>query len=182
MSDERRCRICGEGNVAMLEEHHIIPKRYGGSDTDDNLVTLCANCHKVIETVYDNEVWERINLTPAWGVDGPTTREHIWKEGTLVSKLEEFKYGVERKHLQNSVAWDDYKNADYTDCDDQRTAFMLGQYQAFNSLQESLLTGGSDFTLTDESVDEISIKKDNPKKMRDATREKLDRYGANGDA
>jgi 5-methylcytosine-specific restriction endonuclease McrA len=44
MRDGNRCRNCGA--TAKLSVHHIIKARNGGRDTLDNLVTLCASCHR----------------------------------------------------------------------------------------------------------------------------------------
>lgn len=56
----KRCFICGEENPVVLEEHHIIPQRLGGSDRPDNLATLCANCHTALEKIYDKRFWDTI--------------------------------------------------------------------------------------------------------------------------
>jgi hypothetical protein len=42
--DGNRCRNCGA--TAKLSVHHIVKARHGGRDTLDNLVTLCASCHR----------------------------------------------------------------------------------------------------------------------------------------
>lgn len=39
-----KCCICE--SYDFLEIHHIIPKKEGGTDNDDNLVPLCVSCHK----------------------------------------------------------------------------------------------------------------------------------------
>jgi hypothetical protein len=44
MRDGNRCRNCGA--TARLSVHHIVKARNGGRDTLDNLVTLCASCHR----------------------------------------------------------------------------------------------------------------------------------------
>jgi 5-methylcytosine-specific restriction endonuclease McrA len=44
MRDGNRCRNCGA--TAKLSVHHIVKARKGGRDTLDNLVTLCASCHR----------------------------------------------------------------------------------------------------------------------------------------
>jgi hypothetical protein len=44
MRDGNRCRNCGAN--AKLSVHHIVKARNGGRDTLDNLVTLCASCHR----------------------------------------------------------------------------------------------------------------------------------------
>ena len=48
--DGYRCRVCGatprkDPNV-KLEVHHIIRRADGGTDTPDNVVTLCHDCHE----------------------------------------------------------------------------------------------------------------------------------------
>lgn len=56
--DEYRCRVCGNGSLSTvdnsrdynkihfeLEVHHIIPRKDGGSDTFQNLISLCEGCH-----------------------------------------------------------------------------------------------------------------------------------------
>ena len=42
--DKYTCQDCGGGSV--LEVHHIVPVREGGSDHPDNLTTLCVDCHR----------------------------------------------------------------------------------------------------------------------------------------
>lgn len=37
------CEDCAMDRAT--EVHHIIPKRYGGTDTPDNLMSLCKSCH-----------------------------------------------------------------------------------------------------------------------------------------
>jgi len=54
------CHICGDSNRVILEEHHIVPRRIGGRDTTKNVVTLCSNCHKAVESIYDTQAFERI--------------------------------------------------------------------------------------------------------------------------
>jgi len=58
------CYICGESNSNVLQTHHIIPRRYGGSDRQENLVRLCANCHQAIESLYDDEFFDWVM---SWG-------------------------------------------------------------------------------------------------------------------
>ncbi|MEZ4504712.1 MAG: HNH endonuclease [Thermomicrobiales bacterium] len=42
--DGYRCTICGSRE--QLEVHHIVPRRLGGSNDPENLVTVCAACHR----------------------------------------------------------------------------------------------------------------------------------------
>lgn len=55
-----KCKFCGEDNKEALEEHHIVPRRYNGSDRDENLVTVCKNCHGKLESLYDDRFYEQI--------------------------------------------------------------------------------------------------------------------------
>jgi len=54
------CKFCNEVDPDALEEHHIVPKRHGGSDKESNLVTLCASCHRKIESLYDKEFYQEL--------------------------------------------------------------------------------------------------------------------------
>jgi 5-methylcytosine-specific restriction endonuclease McrA len=41
--DGNACTVCGA--TERLSVHHIVPARQGGSDEQENLVTLCRRCH-----------------------------------------------------------------------------------------------------------------------------------------
>lgn len=55
-----RCFICGEVNPNVLQRHHVVPRKYGGDDSAQNIVTLCANCHHAIEQLYDRRFYTRL--------------------------------------------------------------------------------------------------------------------------
>ncbi|MFY9728992.1 MAG: HNH endonuclease [Candidatus Acidiferrales bacterium] len=44
--DGWRCQTCGRPD--HLQVHHIRPRGRLGDDTDENLITLCADCHSDI--------------------------------------------------------------------------------------------------------------------------------------
>jgi 5-methylcytosine-specific restriction endonuclease McrA len=44
--DGWRCQICGR--MSNLQVHHIQSRGRLGDDTGENLITLCASCHKGI--------------------------------------------------------------------------------------------------------------------------------------
>ena len=46
--DGCKCMECGKPNT-MLEVHHIRARRYNGSNTLGNLITLCSKCHQNTE-------------------------------------------------------------------------------------------------------------------------------------
>ena len=45
--DRHRCRAPGCGRTRFLEVHHIVPRKRGGSNRAENLVTLCGACHRL---------------------------------------------------------------------------------------------------------------------------------------
>lgn len=50
--DRYRCMRCGQpfwGKSKELNAHHIMPRRYGGADVIENLLTLCIPCHDIVE-------------------------------------------------------------------------------------------------------------------------------------
>ena len=58
--DNNECYICH--STDKLHIHHIIPRRRGGTEGADNLVTLCSGCHKSIEAGnLENAVFKCVN-------------------------------------------------------------------------------------------------------------------------
>lgn len=54
--DGHQCKFCGvsdEGHTKRygkgLHVHHLHPRRNGGSDKGDNLLTVCISCHQTLE-------------------------------------------------------------------------------------------------------------------------------------
>lgn len=45
---QSRCPFCGEESIDTLEIHHILEKSLGGTDTPENLILVCSNCHSKI--------------------------------------------------------------------------------------------------------------------------------------
>ncbi len=44
--DGWRCQLCG--SLSGLEVHHIQRRSQSGEDSEDNLITLCSDCHRAI--------------------------------------------------------------------------------------------------------------------------------------
>lgn len=42
------CEECGleDSNRSFFEIHHIVPREFGGTNEEDNLIILCPNCHR----------------------------------------------------------------------------------------------------------------------------------------
>lgn len=56
------CRAFGS-----IEEHHIIPQRFGGPDEEWNIVGLCGSCHDKLERLYDSTFYEHFGITDEEG-------------------------------------------------------------------------------------------------------------------
>ncbi|MYE01332.1 MAG: HNH endonuclease, partial [Alphaproteobacteria bacterium] len=42
------CPFCGEDDVSTAQFHHITPVAEGGSNSSENLIYICANCHSKV--------------------------------------------------------------------------------------------------------------------------------------
>ena len=64
--DNYTCQCCGKKNC-RLEVHHIKFKSNGGTDDEENLITLCEDCHKGVHagTVVLNKKPKKMNLKQA---------------------------------------------------------------------------------------------------------------------
>lgn len=53
------CYFCGEDSTAVLEEHHVIPRKIVTSESDaeregtDETFVFCANCHRKMHHLLD---------------------------------------------------------------------------------------------------------------------------------
>jgi hypothetical protein len=47
LRDEYTCQTCYKSDP-ILEVHHLIPKRFGGLDSLNNLTTQCEKCHTLL--------------------------------------------------------------------------------------------------------------------------------------
>jgi hypothetical protein len=52
--DGHRCQAPGCGHMAFLEVHHRVPVAAGGRTMAENLVTLCAHCHRELHRREDD--------------------------------------------------------------------------------------------------------------------------------
>jgi hypothetical protein len=53
-----KCEICGNDNSKVIVVHHIVPKAFQGDNSDDNMMSVCANCHKEIHADMKEKVKE----------------------------------------------------------------------------------------------------------------------------
>lgn len=54
------CYFCNE--TECLEEHHIVPRRFDGSDKEENLVQVCPSCHRKLESLYDKRFYQSLGV------------------------------------------------------------------------------------------------------------------------
>ena len=52
--DKSTCQNCGI-LIGKFHVHHILPRRYGGEDFLDNLITVCPKCHSAVEKIAQEE-------------------------------------------------------------------------------------------------------------------------------
>lgn len=53
-----KCCVCGLKIKELLEIHHMVPLKNGGSNELYNLKTLCPTCHKMLHIAFENNNWE----------------------------------------------------------------------------------------------------------------------------
>jgi len=59
--DNHTCQTCNS-EFKKLEVHHIIPKRKQGLDSVNNLVTVCLECHDMIELFRQSSKNKWVNI------------------------------------------------------------------------------------------------------------------------
>jgi len=71
MSDEvdvEGCYFCTE---ERLEKHHIVPRRFDGSDDAQNIVSVCPTCHSKLERLYNKRFYDALGVSVEAAVSGP---------------------------------------------------------------------------------------------------------------
>ena len=62
------CSLCG-WNKATCDIHHIISKKAGGNNSNENLIIICPNCHREIHagtSEYSIEDLRRVSVAKQW--------------------------------------------------------------------------------------------------------------------
>lgn len=54
------CQWCRAVKGTKLHIHHILKRVAGGSDHEDNLITVCPKCHKKADTTHYNPAWQEV--------------------------------------------------------------------------------------------------------------------------
>lgn len=93
MVDERaspngypRCEWCGK-TMGIFDHHHIIFRSDRGSDTLENLILLCRNCHEIYGHGHKRQLYQkqfkdyRMDITPIkeWNENHQQEAEKIYR-------------------------------------------------------------------------------------------------------
>ena len=106
--DSYTCQLCGKKHV-RLEVHHIIFRSNGGTDDENNLITLCEECHKGVHdgTIKLDKKPKKINLKYATHMS--IIRSQLLKSYSEAIETLGFVTKVNREHL--SLEKDHYIDA-----------------------------------------------------------------------
>ena len=77
--DGERCIICGSPNA--MPNAHFIPRSKGGLGIEQNIVTLCLNCHHAYDNTADRQIYRakiKAYLEGIYGLE--------WSEENLLYK------------------------------------------------------------------------------------------------
>lgn len=80
--DDWKCVICE--CETDLHVHHKIPRKLGGVHHKDNLVTLCASCHKAVETANVKEAFKTCFANYQKSKFSESKREELSRDKTLL--------------------------------------------------------------------------------------------------
>lgn len=97
--DNHCCKICK--SKENLHAHHIIPRELNGTDSIENLITLCASCHRLIHSKKrdnENNNTDRIEVRKILKNNFITIPKRIVKEMNIkVGDILEYKFITQTK-------------------------------------------------------------------------------------
>jgi 5-methylcytosine-specific restriction endonuclease McrA len=70
------CIFCGSPNARG--EAHIVPRSQGGEGIEQNIITVCRDCHRLLDSSQARDVMKKkainylLKYYPAWTVDSVT--------------------------------------------------------------------------------------------------------------
>jgi len=79
--DRVTCYFCLSEERQILEEHHIVPRRFDGSDDDENLVRVCPTCHQKLERLYDDRFYDELGVESSDSGESTDTVIHTTIKG-----------------------------------------------------------------------------------------------------
>lgn len=76
--DQRMCQTClHDGSEYQLEVHHKTYERFGAEDVENDLITLCSECHEAITNVIRRRRYKKKDLGCGYIVAVTQTRKEI---------------------------------------------------------------------------------------------------------
>ncbi|ADQ06168.1 HNH endonuclease [Caldicellulosiruptor hydrothermalis 108] len=104
---EKKCIICG--SKEKLQKHHLIQRKYGGTDIRENVVYLCRDCH---EDVHAGRVYIPVEGVRQWRALGTVNaiigrlREIPWLKFVPASDVAQMRkrLGLEKGHANDALA------------------------------------------------------------------------------
>lgn len=85
--DGMRCKMCG--NPTAMPNAHYIPRSSGGLGIEENVVTMCAECHHEYDNgskrdIYKEEIKEYlISKYPDWNEEDLVYDKFHWLKGVV---------------------------------------------------------------------------------------------------
>ena len=108
--DNYRCQCCKKINIP-LQVHHIVYRSNGGSDQEDNLITLCDSCHKDIHNGTKKLRKQGLNKTLKDATQMNHLASLLKKEYPTaivtfgyITKFNRHKMGLDKTHYNDAVA------------------------------------------------------------------------------
>lgn len=109
--DNYICKCCkGKQKDSKLEVHHIVYRSQGGSDEEDNLVTLCHSCHKdVHKGIIKLRLSGKLKGTLKYATQMNMIRKQLFVKYPLA--IETFGYVTKANRLQLGVGKEHFYDA-----------------------------------------------------------------------
>ncbi len=81
---ENKCEICG---YPFADQHHILPKQYGGTDEKGNFIYLCANHHRAIYFLIQLDIAMEKNEASLMSKNGLVIQSYLILNDQLVYRF-----------------------------------------------------------------------------------------------
>lgn len=108
------CRVCNAKEPkATADDHHLVPRAFGGTDDPDNRVWLCASCHKRLHRVQGmlihNKPNDAYDLTEQLFPNYADKRARLWQFANIAAQAElraKESFASHRTHVKVSIEVD----------------------------------------------------------------------------
>jgi len=117
------CYFCNDDREELLETHHIVPRRFGGSDADENLVDVCPACHRALESLYDKRFYDALGVEKSSGES--EERQECGHEDC--GSIQTTKLTNQRQRGPTVWVCDEHKVCQHRGCDRKRVTPLPGE-------------------------------------------------------